>query len=241
MSKGGKQQTVTTPDSTAQQRQAAVWNAAQQAGRGPAPLGAQQAGNFYTNGMNFGSMGLSALGGNAAAAQGLLNPFMSNVVDATRNDWQNTDAATANQLASMATQAGAFGGSRYGVALGQALADNNRQEQDQLANLRYGGFNDAMARAGQLAGFGFGGAQGAMGTIPYLDPRYRQFALDQSAIGSAPGGTSQVTTGKNGRNVAGGVLGGAATGATIGSVIPGLGTTVGGILGGGIGLLGSLF
>lgn len=233
MSKGGKQQTVTAPDATAQQRQAAVWQAAQNVGSpmGPPPIEATQANGLYGNALNQGNLGLNALGGNGAAVQGLMNPYLNDVVGATQADWQHTNAQTAAQLGSMATQAGAFGGSRYGVALGDALANNNLQEQNQLANLRYGGFNDVMQRAGQLAGFGFGGAQGTTGLINYLDPRYRQLAAMQSGIASAPGGQTQTTTGKNGSDPLAGAIGGATVGAHFGPW--------GAAIGGGLGLLGS--
>jgi len=234
MAKGGKQQTVTQSGNPGAQQ--AVWNAAYNAGTGGMPQGAQTADNFYTGAAGAGQMGLNALQGNPGAVHGLLNPFMQNVIDATQADFAHQNAMTANQIGDMATKANAFGGSRYGVALGTALADNQRNQGQELANLRYGGYNDAMNRAGQLAGFGFGGAQGASGLINYTDPNYRALSAMGQGLQYMP--QTQTTTGNNGKNVASGLLGGAATGAQIGSLIPGIGTGIGALAGG---LLGGFF
>jgi hypothetical protein len=124
--------------------------------------GANAAGGFFGGALDQAQGGLAALGGDAAAAQRLMNPFQEQVVDAINRDWGQTNQMTQRSVDDAAQGASAFGGSRHGVATGTALAQNNMAQQNQLAALRAGGFEDAMGRAGQLANFGFGAASGAM-------------------------------------------------------------------------------
>ena len=103
-----------------------------------------------------------------AAAQGpniqaFQNPYTQQVVDTTMQDMERGRVMAMNQLGAQATQAGAFGGSRHGVA----EAETNRGYFDTLgrtmAGLRSDGFNTAMQNAfenqdmqSRLAGQGFG-------------------------------------------------------------------------------------
>jgi len=124
---------------------------------GPGPL-LNGAAAYGTAAQAAGNLGFGALSGDPRATGQLMNPYLSNVVDANNADWAHTNAATASQINDEATRAGAFGGSRHGVAEGVALSGNNLQQQNQLAQLRYQGYNDAMSRASALAGYGFQGA-----------------------------------------------------------------------------------
>lgn len=124
---------------------------------GPSPL-LNQAGFYGTAAQQAGNLGFGALSGNQAALSSLLNPYTQNVIDANNANWQHTNAQTANQIADLATRGGAFGGSRYGVALGTALANNNGAQQTQTANLLSQGYNNAIGQATNLAGLGFQGA-----------------------------------------------------------------------------------
>lgn len=104
------------------------------------------------------------------AAQGpnigqFMNPFTSDVIGRTGMDMARQAAMQQNTLGAQATQAGAFGGSRHGVAEGTMLGDYGRAFGDIAANLRQGGFNTALQAAQNqqdiqsgLAnqGFGFG-------------------------------------------------------------------------------------
>lgn len=104
------------------------------------------------------------------AAQGpnigqFMNPFNDQVVNRTGMDMARQAAMQQNTLGAQATQAGAFGGSRHGVAEGTMLGDYGRAFGDISANLRQGGFNTALNAAQNQQGiqsglanqgFGFG-------------------------------------------------------------------------------------
>jgi hypothetical protein len=79
-------------------------------------------------------------------------------MDASNAQWQKANLQTMNQVNNQATAAGAFGGSRQGVAEGVALANNNMNQQSQNANLLSPGYNQAQNQASQLAGYGMQGA-----------------------------------------------------------------------------------
>ncbi len=94
-----------------------------------------------------------------------MNPFNDQVVNRTGMDMARQAAMQQNTLGAQATAAGAFGGSRHGVAEGTMLGDYGRAFGDIAANLRQGGFNTALQAAqGQQGiqsglanqGFGFG-------------------------------------------------------------------------------------
>jgi len=71
-----------------------------------------------------------------------MNPYQRDVIDASMADYENTLGQTFNQLKA-ATPTGAFGGSRQGVAMGQAGADAARGQAGLLAQLRSQGFDQA--------------------------------------------------------------------------------------------------
>jgi hypothetical protein len=147
-----------------------------------------------------------------------------------------------NTVNDAATQAGAFGGSRHGVAEGVALGQLGQGHEQQMAGLTSQGYNDAMGRAGQLANLGFN-ANSAAGNIgSYMqsinaanDPNMRRYQLLSGALGSMPHGSTSTTTQQNGHNGFSGALGGAATGADIGGHFgpwgAGIGAGIGGLLG----------
>lgn len=82
-----------------------------------------------------------------------MNPYESQVVDATRADFGRARDMASQMTDQQATAAGAFGGSRQAVLEGTRLGEIDRAEADALARLRYGGFRDAnqMALTGQGA------------------------------------------------------------------------------------------
>ena len=77
------------------------------------------------------------------------NPFETSVVDAALGDIERSRQMAANQLGAQASAAGAFGGSRQGIA----EAETNRAFADQAARtasgLRQAGFQNAQQMAGQ--------------------------------------------------------------------------------------------
>jgi hypothetical protein len=72
-----------------------------------------------------------------------MNPYIQNVIDAQMADQQNAYGQAYNGLASQAQAAGAFGGSRFGVAQGQLSADSVRNQALISAQLRSQGFDTA--------------------------------------------------------------------------------------------------
>tara|TARA_R100001163_G_C5047872_1_gene184989 strand:+ start:551 stop:1495 length:945 start_codon:yes stop_codon:yes gene_type:complete len=111
---------------------------------------------------------LGQLGGAPTQAQldAYMNPFQQSVIDATMTELDKQGALSQQQLAQTAQQAGAFGGSRFGV------------QQAQLGE----GLQDAKARAlAQLNLQNFGQAQA--GVQNQLE-RERALALGAGALGA---------------------------------------------------------
>ena len=95
-----------------------------------------------------------------------MNPFTSQVIGRTGMDMARQAAMAQNTLGAQATRAGAFGGSRHGVAEGTMLGDYGRAFGDIAAQQRQAGFNTALSAAqaqqgiqSGLAGQGFGFGQ----------------------------------------------------------------------------------
>ena len=157
---GGKSKgrTSSGPSADRQAKSDEIWRAAQGAA-GQVPTSVGQAGDYYGRGMTTGQTGLDALGGNVDATRQLMNPYQQQVIDRMNEQFQYQNTQTANQMIDAATRAGAFGGSRHGVATGVALGENQRNQGMQMAGLLQGGFDQTMNRAGQLAGYGMGAAE----------------------------------------------------------------------------------
>lgn len=127
-----------------------------------------------------------------------MNPFTQNVIGRTGQDMLRQSQIAQNQLGAQASQAGAFGGSRHGVAEGTMLGDYGRAFGDQAANLRQSGFNTALGAAQNqqgiqsgLAGQGFGFGQ-AIGQQQAAQGGQQQ-ALMQQLINDARGQYSGYT------------------------------------------------
>lgn len=130
-----------------------------------------------------------------AAAQGpniapFQNAYTQNVVDTTAQDMERGRMMAMNQLGAQASAAGAFGGSRHGIA----EAESNRAYYDTfgrtMAGLRSDGFNNAMSNAfqnqgmqSQLAGQGFGFGMGV--NQQQMQQGAMQQALQQRLIDAA--------------------------------------------------------
>lgn len=78
-----------------------------------------------------------------------MNPYTQQVIDRSMADLERTRQMQMNDLGAQATRAGAFGGSRQGVA--EALTNQGfaRQAGDLAAQLRAQGFNTALGAAQQ--------------------------------------------------------------------------------------------
>ena len=87
-------------------------------------------------GMNFANADMSAY----------MNPYQQQVIDQYNRQFGDMRQATMGNINDQATQARAFGGSRQGVATGQALADLGKTQAMQTAQLYQQGFGDAANR-----------------------------------------------------------------------------------------------
>lgn len=104
-------------------------------------------------------VGMNALAGDQNAIHQLWNPFQQGVVDQIKGQYGDLNAAAQTGIQSAATQAGAYGGSRHGVASGIASGEIAKGLGQQIAGVQQQGYNDMMGRAAGLAGLG----QNAMG------------------------------------------------------------------------------
>lgn len=73
-----------------------------------------------------------------------MNPYLSQVVDATLASYDDSTGRQRAALAAQAARGGAFGGSRYGIAQSQFEADSGRNRALTDAELRTNAFNTAL-------------------------------------------------------------------------------------------------
>lgn len=94
-----------------------------------------------------------SMGATDAAMSGPLNvgafnnPYQQQVIDNTQQDIERQRQMTMNNLGAQAQAAGAFGGSRHGVAEGVTNAEYGRVAANQLGKMRMQGYNTSMANA----------------------------------------------------------------------------------------------
>src|SRR5690606_9426920 len=98
-----------------------------------------------------------------SALSQFMNPYQQHVIGNTHDAFDVARQRTMQATDDAATKAGAFGGSRHGIASGQALADIARQETQQIGNMLNDGYSSAMGRATQAANLGFGAANSMYG------------------------------------------------------------------------------
>lgn len=144
----------------------------------PAVLQAQQ---NYGNYASAGNLGLSALTGNAAASQAFQNPYLAQM----NPFFAQQRAQAVNAANDQATQAGAFGGDRSGIA---AAIAGSQADQNQ-AGFNYQNFNDSMMRALQAANLGYG----ANAASAFLPQQYAQGQLGLLGQGLGPYGQTVST------------------------------------------------
>lgn len=75
------------------------------------------------------------------------NPYQQEVIDNTQADIERQRQMAINNLGAQAQGAGAYGGSRQGVAEGVTNAEYGRMASNQLGNMRMQGYNTSMANA----------------------------------------------------------------------------------------------
>lgn len=161
-----------------------------------------------------GRRGVEAFTGGDASS--FMNPYQSGVIDQIRGQFGLLNDMAQNSVKSQFTQAGAFGGSRQGVAAGQAAADVANNLGNQIAGYQYQGFNDAMGRALASANLGFGAGQQLSSLGPYAqimnDPNLRRAYLLRQMSAGLPVGTTTTAPNPNYQSPAQAMLGGAISG-----------------------------
>ena len=76
-----------------------------------------------------------------------LNPYTTNVIDASMRDLGNAQAASLNQQGAQASAAGAFGGSRHGIADSATRLGYSQQAGDMANKMNLANYNNAMGLA----------------------------------------------------------------------------------------------
>lgn len=77
-------------------------------------------------------------------AEQYMNPYQSQVIDATRGEYDHLRDQASMATDQAATQAGAFGGSRHGIAEGARLGEIDRAQGAQISGLLQSGYNNAL-------------------------------------------------------------------------------------------------
>ena len=120
------------------------------------------------------------------------NPYTTEVINQSLADLERQRQTQINSTGAAASQAGAFGGSRHGVAEAQTNLGFGQQGAQMASNLRQQGFNTALQAAqnqqqtqSQLAGQGFGFGQ-AIGNQQAAQGASVQ-AMNQALIDAARG------------------------------------------------------
>lgn len=143
--------------------------------------------NFNTNPYEqAGQTGLSALTGNQAATDQLMNPYIKNVVDAMSGQYDRLRDKSVMDVNDIATKGGAFGGDRQALLQGERLGAIDQAQASDISNLLHSGFNDAMGRASSAANLGLGSGQLDLGQ-GQLGANYRLGVGDQSLRGQELG------------------------------------------------------
>lgn len=139
-----------------------------------------------------------AIGGTQRAMQAPLqvgayaNPYTSAVIDRTQQDIERQRQMAMNQLGAQATAAGAFGGSRQGVAEGVMAGEYGRMAGDMAAQQRQANYSQALqaamtdrqARLGAASQMGQLGQQ-AFGTGQAIQQNQLQQGLLQQGMQQA--------------------------------------------------------
>lgn len=178
-----------------------------------------------------------------ADIQQFMNPYEEQVIQGTLGDIEQSRQMAALQNAQQASQAKAFGGSRYGVQ--QSLTDQAALQQaaKTAAQMRQAGYGQAAQLAQSARNLGLQGAQAVMGAgtarqqleQARLDAArnigLQKLGVTQSALGLQPGNLGGTTTQPTYQNQAAGALGGAMAGY---QMFGPWGAVGGGLLGSGI-------
>lgn len=202
MAKGNKQTTTNKLDQPTTAMQGSVYDQAKRAAAGYTTVGPNQAStdalDQYRKIAAAGGNGLAALSGDSTAMAGFMNPYMHNVMDAYNTQYGDAQKGVSNQINDEATAAGAFGGSRHGVAEGVAQAQLTKDHMGDVANLLNSGYTNAQQVAGNVANLGFGATGGMAGLGDYMrqiaqmqaNPGQQQLGILKAGLDGTPYGTS---------------------------------------------------
>jgi len=84
-----------------------------------------------------------AMGYNGTDVSAYYNPYEQDVVNAAGSYFDQNLSSQLSQNSARATQSGAFGGSRHGVADAELMRTSNMDRAGLMADLKYKGYNDA--------------------------------------------------------------------------------------------------
>lgn len=169
-------------------------------------------------GVATGTPGDFFLGADPRSVQEIISPFQnqftSQVIDATRAEFENLRGGARRDVASAATSAGAFGGSRQGVAEGVRLGELDRAQTSQIAGLLSSGFDRAVS-----AGIPFADRQRQLAQQQAQEPLFRQQQAQRFLnLGLGPTGQTTTTTEEQSGNLFGDIAG---AGLAIGGLLTG--------------------
>jgi len=103
----------------------------------------------------------------SANLQPYMNPYQRSVTDATMNGLRQQQQQTMNGLDAQASGAGAFGGSRHGIAMGETNGQYADTQAQTLAGLNSQNYNQALGAQQATQGLNLQGA-GQLGNLSNL-------------------------------------------------------------------------
>jgi hypothetical protein len=120
-----------------------------------------------------------------------MNPYMDQVIGGVRGEFDHLRAGAQTATADAATRAGAFGGSRHGVAEGVRMGELDRAQTSQIGGLLGQGYQNALGQGLQYSEY-----QRSLNERMLQEPLFRQMqALGMMNMGMGPtGSVSSETT-----------------------------------------------
>lgn len=146
-------------------------NAQQQSGIAGVNANANTAQPYFGTASNYATQGASPI--TAAAIQGYSNPFTQSVIDATQNQFNESNGVQQQQVKGSAAMAGALGGDRQAVAQAETARQQKLAQDPIIAGLNQQNYQQALAAAqadrgaaanaaGQFSGLGTAAQQAAL-------------------------------------------------------------------------------
>lgn len=126
--------------------------------------------------------------------QSFANPHVDEMVNATRGEFDHLRAGAGNATNQAATMAGAFGGSRHGVAQGVRMGELDRAQGSTIAGIKQNAYLDAANRAMEAFNINTGLDREAR-----MEPLMRaQAAMGLMNLGMGPTGMTSSSSGSTG-------------------------------------------